>query len=66
MRYLDYFQGFLLVALSEETVKLLVSCFLIDDKVRSVNYPGLDLLEERRLFVAFRSDCPAQLHKSLH
>ena len=53
MRYLDYFQGFLFVALSEETVKLLVSCFLIDDKVRSVNYPRLDLLEERSFFVTF-------------
>lgn len=52
MRNLDYFQGFLLVTLREETVELLVSCFLIDDKVRSVNYPGLDLLEEGSLFVA--------------
>ena len=66
MRDLNYFQGFLLVALREETVELLVPCFLIDDKVRAVNYPGLDLLEEGRLFVAFRGDCPAQLNESLH
>lgn len=66
MRDLDYFQGFLLVTLREETVELLVSCFLIDDKVWAVNYPGLDLLEEGSLFVALWGDCPAQLDESLH
>jgi hypothetical protein len=44
MSYLDHLKILFISGLREELIELSVSCFLINDVVRAVNYPRLQLL----------------------